>query len=600
MRFLLKKTMPTLEFKGKQFVYAHHLSVPFRQLEVDKSKSFPKGKGHLDDNLIIHGDNLHALKALLPTYAGKVKCIYIDPPYNTGNEGWCYNDNVRGPLIQEWIKKSANPVDREDLERHDKWLSMMWPRLQLLRELLAEDGLIFVSIDENEKHHLCSILNEIFGEENFIGDFIWHSTGHSDNQYDIKFSHEYILTFAKNAGECAIGNVVDPNTREESNLWKGYAENSITKNGPKNPPSKIKLPVGFPCKVKSVKLDKTTLSQSYFSHIKQTGYISRDNTKSHEVSYPIRLSSLEVNNYCLSKTCEVYSGWANANKLIKFIKNKCEPFEEANGDKLSFYLSEKGVIYYKRERTEARNILSVLLNFPTTEKMRSDLESIGIKFDYPKPVSLVQYLLQVANVKDGNIVLDSFCGSGTTAHAVMLLNKEKKIKAKFILVECEDYAYEKTAKRISLNIKGSPQAKEKYLKHPLKSSFSFLTLGNEINIESLLKGNNLPDYQALAKYVFYTATGRILEKVAKPKTDYYIGETDVYRVHLIYQPDKDFLRSNASALNSDMVGRISGSNKTGKKCLVFATAKFMGQRELTESKIEFCQLPYAIHRVLGG
>ena len=148
--------MPSLDFKGKQFVYAHHLSVPFRQLDIDKKKSLPsKGeKPNMDDNLIIHGDNLHALKALLPKYAGKVKCIYIDPPYNTGNEGWCYNDNVNAPLIKEWLKDSANPVDKEDLERHDKWLCMMWPRLQLLRELLAEDGTIWISIDDDEQGRL--------------------------------------------------------------------------------------------------------------------------------------------------------------------------------------------------------------------------------------------------------------------------------------------------------------------------------------------------------------------------------------------------------------------------------------------------------------
>ncbi len=134
--------MPTLDFKGKQFVHSHHLSVPFRELVVDVRKSLPckGGKPSLDDNLIIHGDNLETLKALLPTHAGKVDCIFIDPPYNTGNEGWCYNDNVRSPLMKEWLKKSANPVDKEDLERHDKWLAMMWPRLCLLRELLAEDG----------------------------------------------------------------------------------------------------------------------------------------------------------------------------------------------------------------------------------------------------------------------------------------------------------------------------------------------------------------------------------------------------------------------------------------------------------------------------
>ncbi len=173
--------MPSLEFKGKQFVYAHHLSVPFRQLDVVADKSLPKDGAarSMDDNLIIHGDNLHALKALLPQYAGKVKCIYIDPPYNTGNEGWCYNDKVNSPLMQEWLKDSANPVDKEDLERHDKWLCMMWPRLQLLRELLSDDGVIFVSIDDNEVHNLRAMLDEVFGCSNFISEIVWqkiHST----------------------------------------------------------------------------------------------------------------------------------------------------------------------------------------------------------------------------------------------------------------------------------------------------------------------------------------------------------------------------------------------------------------------------------------
>jgi adenine-specific DNA-methyltransferase len=171
--------MPTLEFKGKSFVYAHHLSVPFRELVIDAKKSLPaKGqKPALEDNLIIHGDNLHALKALLPVYAGKVDCIYIDPPYNTGNEGWCYNDNVHSPLMREWLKKSGNPVEKEDLERHDKWLCMMWPRLKLLHELLAEDGVMWMTLDDNEVFHAEMLCDEIFGEENHEGTVIWQHWG---------------------------------------------------------------------------------------------------------------------------------------------------------------------------------------------------------------------------------------------------------------------------------------------------------------------------------------------------------------------------------------------------------------------------------------
>ena len=122
----------------------------FHELQPVRSKGLSK-KASLHDNLIVEGDNLAALKALLPTYHGKVKCIYIDPPYNTGNESWAYNDNVNSPMMRDWLGKV---VDREDLTRHDKWCCMMLPRLKLLRELLRDDGAIFVSIDDNEVHRL--------------------------------------------------------------------------------------------------------------------------------------------------------------------------------------------------------------------------------------------------------------------------------------------------------------------------------------------------------------------------------------------------------------------------------------------------------------
>jgi adenine-specific DNA-methyltransferase len=162
--------VPSLDFKGKEFVVNHHLTVPYRPLVPDAEKSV--GEVSLDGNLIIHGDNLHALKALLPRYAGKVDCIFIDPPYNTGNEGWCYNDNVRSPYIEEWL--SGNPVAVDDMLRHDKWLAMMYPRLRLLHELLAETGSFWMTLDDNEVHRARSVLDELFGERNFIAACIWH------------------------------------------------------------------------------------------------------------------------------------------------------------------------------------------------------------------------------------------------------------------------------------------------------------------------------------------------------------------------------------------------------------------------------------------
>ena len=191
--------MPRLHFKGKVFVENHHLAVPYHELtpvgEKGLSEKGLSEKASLHDNLIVHGDNLAALKSLLPTHQGKVKCIYIDPPYNTGNEGWAYNDNVNSPLMKDWL---GRVVDRDDLTRHDKWCCMMLPRLKLLRELLREDGVIFVSIDDNEVHHLRGLMDEVFGEENFVATVIWEKV-YSPKSSAKYFSedHDYVTAYAR-------------------------------------------------------------------------------------------------------------------------------------------------------------------------------------------------------------------------------------------------------------------------------------------------------------------------------------------------------------------------------------------------------------------
>ena len=188
--------MPTLDFNGKQFVRDHHLTVPRRSLVPDTTRSFGHCGDH--DNLIIHDDNLHALKALLPDFAGRVKCVYIDPPYNTGNNGWVYNDNVSSPLLRDWLEGQSG-IEGKDMERHDKWLCMMWPRLHLLRDLLSDDGVIFVSIDAIEHHHLRLLMDEIYGESNFIADIavVSNLSGSSD-QFGVAGAHEYCLAYARN------------------------------------------------------------------------------------------------------------------------------------------------------------------------------------------------------------------------------------------------------------------------------------------------------------------------------------------------------------------------------------------------------------------
>ena len=177
--------MPTLHWVGKNKVVNHHHDVPFRLL--DKQYSFIAKEGtpaNSTNNRIIHGDNLEALKSLLPEFEGKVNCIYIDPPYNTGNEGWIYNDAVNEPKIKKWLGQVVGK-EGEDLSRHDKWLCMMYPRLKLLHRLLDKNGVIFISIDDIEQANLKLILDEIFGINNFIGSFVWKSRQNKDNRIEV-------------------------------------------------------------------------------------------------------------------------------------------------------------------------------------------------------------------------------------------------------------------------------------------------------------------------------------------------------------------------------------------------------------------------------
>ncbi len=552
--------MPTLEFKGKNFVRSHHHSVPFRELrphdDVSKSRP-PEGKApSLEDNLIIHGDNLHALKALLPNYAGKVKCIYIDPPYNTGNEGWCYNDKVNSPLMREWLKKEANPVDKEDMERHDKWLCMMWPRLTLLHELLADDGVIFISIDDNEVHHLRSIMDEIFGEDNFVCELVWKKKGGASNtETRIGVITEYIALYTKKNSSSFNLRILD----------KGY---------------KHKDEIGYYNLEKIIKTDKGTYNR-------ETMKFPIANPKDNTTYMP-------PENY----------RWTIGEKTKDLLLLE---------DMLVFETDENNnQSVYKKKYASDNDIRGVFLNLllekGSLKSAKNEFESLGFgreDFDTIKPSILISHLLDMCSTPD-SIILDSFAGSGTTAHAVLALNREDGGNRKFILIECEDYADSITAERVRRVIDGVATAKDPALKAGFGGSFTFTQLGEPMNIETLLTAgdaeNPLPAYDTLARYIFYTATGGSLPQLANAGADFYVGESATHAIYLIYQPDKGFLRSNASALNSDRLELImahADGRGSKKEKLVYATAKYMGADSLKDHRITFCQLPYAIHKVIG-
>ena len=500
----------------------------------------------VDDNLIIHGDNLHALKALLPRYAGKVKCIYIDPPYNTGNEGWVYNDNVNSPLMREWLK-GANPVDGEDLERHDKWLCMMWPRLHLLKELLADDGAIFVSIDDNEQHHLRMLMDEVFGAENFINNVIWQKKYSPQNDArHFSDNHDFIVCYASN-----------------KDIWRPIP---LPRTGQQN--ARYHNPDNDPRGLwKSSGLDVKTYSAEY--------------------DFPITTPSGRVVNPPTGRC------W------------RCSPerFTELVADnRIWFGADGNNVPSVKRFLSEVKQGVTPLTLWTYsevghTQSATQGLNRIGVNFANSKPPTLIDRILRIATGPD-DIILDSFAGSGTTGHAVLALNKEDGGNRKFILVECEEYADSTTAERVRRVINGVPGARDKSLQEGLGGSFTYCTLGRPIDVEGMLTGENLPEYSELAAYLLHVSAGISAGATdLQPQADglFYSGDTTNY--HLLYSPSVERLESNGEMLYEDRALRIgAAARKSGKKAVVFGPGKYIGQRELTAMGVTFCQLPYEMRR----
>lgn len=397
-------------------------------------------------NLFIEGDNLDALKLLQESYLGKVKMIYIDPPYNTRKD-FIYNDdfaeNARDFLIrsnQADAYTGRLVANGEGNGRfHSDWLSMIYARLRIARNMLSHDGIIFVSIDDNEIANLRSVCDEVFGARNFCAQFVWNTEGNTDNQYEIKINHEYIVCYYrdKDFSDAAVGKVIDPNTREDSNLWAGIADNNVNKNNPENPPSIVTLPAGFPARIDSLFYKQKDVDEKFFSICDRDKYIS-DLTKAQygiesNSGLPVKLDDMIIEGGKLVKDCRIFVGYANKNKLLDFISNGCEPIEDG-GNMMGFYINSNAAVRYWRENDKPRNILSVIRNLGTTEKSKTYLKSMDIYYDYPKPVGLLKYLLKIG-CAGGGVIVDFFAGSGSTAEAAYELNAEDGRNRKFIVVQ---------------------------------------------------------------------------------------------------------------------------------------------------------------------
>jgi adenine-specific DNA-methyltransferase len=593
--------MPELQFKGKEFVYNHHLTVPYRPLVPDTGKSV--GKPSLNGNLIIHGDNLHALKALLPMYAGKVDCIFIDPPYNTGNEGWSYNDNVNSPMMREWLR--SNPINAEDMLRHDKWCAMMWPRLTLLRELLSDRGSFWMTLDDNEISNARGILDEIFGEKSFVGQLVWKSRKSEDSRAltGISTDHEYVLCYAKSSTFRASGVEIDE---------KKFSNPDGDPRGPWRSADMTGL---------------ATVEQRPNLHYVLTNPLTRK-------PYPTP-----------------YRGWrfeqpAMAKRIAE--GRILWPAEDDGRPRQKLFRSE-----LKRATKNASSVL----DFVSTGDGSKELDAIFGKrvFDFPKPSELLRFIILQSTSFD-SLVLDSFAGSGTAAHAVLAANSADDGERHFILVECEDYADTLTAERVRRVIRGyefEGTQKEELLRESLTwtklkkadgllarvagieeanearfdniskavkdgelivtgekkvterteglgGEFTYCTLGPELNVDKILTGEELPDYLSVGAWLFHTATGEAFDATKVKAKSWYLGESMAYHVWLVYRPELDFLKSADAALTLALAEKIAKAKPAGKKHLVFAPAKYVPNSKLLPMGVEYAPLPFALYRIEKG
>ena len=539
--------MPTLQFKGKTFVENHHLAVPFHELTPVRSLGLSP-KASLHDNLIIEGDNLAALKALLPTYHGKVKCIYIDPPYNTGNEGWAYSDRVNSPMMRDWL---GRVVDRDDLTRHDKWCCMMLPRLKLLRELLRDDGAIFVSIDDNEVHRLRCLMDEVFGEENFVATAIWQKVySPKSSARHLSEDHDFVVIYAANAAKWT------PNL-----LPRTEAQNAVYRNPDDDPRGPWR--------------PNNLAARNYYS--KGTYAITCPGGR--VIDGPPKGSYWRLSEQRLAELdADGRIWWGEDGNNVPAPKIYRSEVKQGRVPQTLWPYREVG-----HTQDSKREIVSIL-DFDTSDDV----------FVTPKPSSLIRRVLQIATDKD-SIVLDSFAGSATTAHAVLALNKEDGGSRRFVLIECEDYVDSITAERVRRVVKGVPSAKDAALRAGLGGSFSYFKLGDPMRQESLLAGSALPSYETLAGYVFFTATGEEFEAAQIEKAHWFIGRSRLHDVFLIYEPDVEQLKN--LALTLDIARGLPDQN--GRRRLVFAPTKYLDQDFLDEYGITFQQLPFQVYETVA-
>ncbi len=526
--------MPTLEWIGKDKVINHHLDVPYRVLE--RQYSYDENGQHTEDNgsenMIIHGDNLLALKSLLPRYEGEIDCIYIDPPYNTGEENWIYNDNVNDPRIKKWLGEVVGK-EGEDLSRHDKWLCMMYPRLKLLQKLLSNEGYIFISIQYNdEAANLRLICDEIFGVHNFIGELTWESTTQPINSGNARFNLqqkvEPILLYAKNKSKAKrfiLKKIENGLKYPHDGIWGKCRFEIIEKSdagGYSRPTMKFPILGQYPREGKRWQIGEETARELE------------------------RLKKIEI--------------------VDGIVKRAVYPEDEL--EKQSF---EPFWSHLTAKDAGTAQSGKALLN---------DIMGKPMGFDTVKPVELIKIIL--SHLKEDAIVLDSFAGTGTSAHAVLNLNQDGGNR-RFILVEMMDYADSITAERVKRVINGYGES-ENFIEGT-GGNFSYYKLG-----KNLMNGDELNEDVGLDKireYVYFTETKSRLAPF-KDDEPYYLG-THITTAYYFYY-DKD----NVTTLSRAFLHTIKSK---ADSYVIYADLCTLSDAELGKYHITFKKIPRDITKL---
>ena len=559
--------MPTLEWIGKSKVINHHQDVPFRVLErkysFDENGQTDEDNG--SENMIIRGDNLEALKALLPRYEGRVKCIYIDPPYNTGEEGWVYNDNVNDPKIKKWLGAVVGK-EGEDLTRHDKWLCMMYPRLKLLQKLLADDGVIFINIGEDEHANLKLACDEIFGVRNYVTDFGRQMKSGGAKGHYYTPSLDYVLTYAKNIDLLPYFRAIM--TQQQIDVFYKFTQEEGPRKGEKYGEERL---------FKS-SLEARANQRYYIQCPDGTFAIPPGETTPNELKEGLIVTPLKTDKVW-KWIYPRYKQELDAGNII-FKRTNTSGLVDEHGNQCKWNIYNK---LWLSEQQEKGVVPSNLITGYENRQSAAELKKLNLDFNYAKPIRLIEYLLTISQMEKDAIVLDSFAGSGTTAHAVINMNKADGGHRKFILVEMMDYADSITAERVKRVIRGYGEGKNAV--EGTGGNFSFYDLG-----EPLLHGDVLNEnvgVEKIREYVYFTDTKASLPE-SHPDEPYFMGVHIGSAYYFYYE------KQAVTTLNREFLHTVKTE---ADAYVIYADLCTLSEAELEKYHITFKKIPRDITKL---